>query len=373
MKKIFIILAACFFCYVQDAACQEKSSTAHAPVPPKAGRCGVPRGSTFLDYISKMRDEFGVKSGELLGKGRQVFAGGSISDSRYSVKFCAQQEQFLDEAETFGVEAQHASLDDKRYKQITPAAGIYIYSQMDKYTKFSTEFKYSQPEIYHLQDTADAAIRRYGGENQVTALLLRCENSPVDKDDYPSYGRKSDLNFEISSKEFGSDFNFFRTTAHNAFYYSPRKGVFSRSPLNGLTFVLNGQFGAMRKFGGEDEIPFFERLYAGGTGTVRGYRYRYLAPQDAEGLPIGGNCTAVLTGEMRYPVYKDIKGAIFYDQGNAWKKTEDFNLTDTKAGIGAGLRWVTRFGAARLDYGYGLNSGTRQRGGRLHLSLGMKF
>jgi len=37
------------------------------------------------------------------------------------------------------------------------------------------------------------------------------------------------------------------------------------------------------------------------------------------------------------------------------------------------LRWVTRFGTARLDYGYGLNGNTRQRGGRVHAGLGMRF
>lgn len=352
---VVLVMLAANLCYAEDNSAEQESW-----------------GGAF-DYICKMRDEFGVKSDRILGKNRRVFAGGSLSDDSYSVKVCLEQRQFPDEGMTAGIEAQSALLDDKRYRQATELGGVYLYAEAGGHTKFSTEFKYSQPDIYHLSDTADAAVRKYKGENQVNLLLFRCEDEPVDNEDYPKKGRKTDLGFEVSSKAIGSDFEFLRTKVQNAFYYSPRKWIFMEAPLNEIVFVLNGHAGFMSRFGGEDEIPFFERFYAGGTGTVRGYRSRYLAPKDNEGLPIGGNCMAVLNLEMRYPVYKDIKGAIFYDQGNAWEHVDDLDLTDTKAGIGTGLRWVTPLGTARLDYGYGLNAGSRQRGGRVHLSLGMKF
>jgi outer membrane protein insertion porin family len=328
---------------------------------------------SYLDYFGKERGHFGVKFEDVFGKDELFFIGADINDLGESAKVCAEKHRFLNEFTTIGLEAQAAFLDDDRYRQQTTAVGSYVYLQMDEYTRFSTEFKYSQPEIYHLRDTADAAIRRYDGQNQVGILLLRAENYPVDSDDYPTRGRKTDLCFEVSSKALGSDFDFLRLTLQNGFYYTPDKWIFAEGPLSKLTFVLSQQAGFMSKFAGEDEIPFFERLYAGGTSTVRGYRPRYLAPRDTEDLPIGGNSMAVLTAEMRYPIYKDIKGAIFYDQGNAWKSSDDFNLTDMKAGAGAGIRWITRFGALRLDYGWGLNANTRQRGGRVHLSLGMKF
>lgn len=317
----------------------------------------------YLDYLGKERDHFGVKIDKF-------FIGGDINELGTSVKAIAEEKEFLDKNQTIGVEASEAFLDDKRYKQQTKAAAVYLYSDMNEDTRFSSELRYSQPEVYHLSDTADARIRRYSGVNKVNTFLFRCENAPTDNDDYPARGRKTDASFEVSSEAIGSDFDFLRAKFGNAFYYTPLR---LQSPFNKLTLVFLQQAGWIRKTGDEDEIPFFERFYAGGTTTVRGYRPRYLAPRDNEDEPIGGNSMASWTLEARYPVWKDIKGAIFYDQGNAWAKSRDFDLADTKVGIGTGLRWVMRFGAARLDYGYGLNGNTRQRGGRLHASLGMKF
>lgn len=311
--------------------------------------------SDYLDYLGKKRGHFGVKTDKF-------FIGGDINELGTSVKALAEKNEFLDKTQTLGIEAADAFLDDKRYRQETKSAAVYIYSDMDEDTRFSSELHYSQPEVYHLQDTADARIRRYAGTNKVNTFLFRLENSPVDNDDYPAKGRKTDASFEVSSEAIGSDYDFVRTKIGNAFYYT-----------NKLTFVFIQQAGWMRKTSDEDDIPFFERFYAGGTSTVRGYRPRYLAPRDNDDEPIGGNCMASWTLEARYPVWKDIKGAVFYDQGNAWAKSRDFDLSDTKAGIGTGLRWVMRFGTARLDYGYGLNGNTRQRGGRFHASLGMKF
>jgi len=353
---IFYFLLFTFnFCYAQDVA----------------GKTDLSGG--LFDYVCKMRGEFGVKSDEVLGDNKRVFLGGSLSDETYSIKTCIEQREFLTEGITVGIDLQESLLNDDRYTQVTPSAGVYVYADMDKDTRFSTELKYSQPEIYHLSDTADPAIRRYDKENQVATVLFRCENEPVDDKDYPRAGRKSDLSLEVSSESLGSDFNFLRAKAQNAFYYTPKKWIFEKGSLNDITFVLNGQAGLMKEFGGDDEIPFFERFFAGGTDTVRGYRPRYLAPRDSENLPIGGDCMLALNAEMRYPVYKDIKGAVFYDQGNAWNKLRDIDLSDTKAGVGTGLRWVTSLGVARLDYGYGLNGNTRQSGGRVHLSLGMEF
>lgn len=324
----------------------------------------------YLDYISKERGHFGVKSENFFKMKGKFFIGADINDLGTSIKACAEKKEFLSDNQTVGVEVQDAFFDDKRYKQETPALGAYIYTDMDLDTRFSTELRYERPEIYHISDTADDRIKRYSGGNSVSTLTLGCEDATIDNNDYPTKGRKTDVYFDISSEAIASDFNFIRTTAENAFYYTPRK---LNNPLNSLTFVFLQQAGWMRKTGSEDEIPFFERFYAGGTTTVRGYRPKYLAPRDRDDEPIGGNYMVAWTVEARYPVWRKLSAAVFYDQGNAWSKSNQMNLNDTKVGVGSGLRWITTWGTARLDYGYGLNGNTRERGGRVHASLGIKF
>jgi len=325
----------------------------------------------YFDYLDKNRDHFGIKEDNAFGMKEKLFAGGDINDLGISAKVCAEKREFLDANETLGAELQEALLlNDKRYKQSTQAASLYLYSDMAEHTRFSTELKYSHPRIYDLHDGIDLELEKYKGSSNVVSLLLRGENSTIDNGDYPTIGRKTDANFEVSSSALGSDFNFLRTKLENGFYYTPVK---LDNPVNKLTFAFLQQAGWMAKTNSDEDIPFFERFYAGGTTTVRGYRPRYLAPRDKEDEPIGGDCMVAWTVEARYPVWKKISAAVFYDQGNAWSKSDQMNLNDTKIGVGSGLRWATTWGIARLDYGYGLNGNTRQRGGRAHLSLGMKF
>ncbi len=363
---LFILLFVCSFAYADEGVVP-------ASPPEEEGLSAKLFESDIFNYVYKMRDEFGVRSDTLLGDDRLIFVGGDVSETGYTAKLCVEQHNFLDEDVIIGVDIHDNFLNDKRYKEDAPGIGVYLNTKLDEYTVLGTELSYSSIDIHGISPTADSAITEFGGVNQVTTLLFKGENSPVDNEDYPTRGRKTNASFEVSSKDAGSDFNFLRTQVQNAFYYTPKNGIFQEGPLKDITFVLNGQAGWIKKYGDEEQIPFFERFYTGGVNTIRGYKPRYVSPTDSEGLPIGGNAFLVFNAEMRYPLYRDIKGVIFYDQGNTWKKADNMNLADTKSGIGTGLRWVTRFGTATLDYGYGLNSGTRPKYGRVHASLGAKF
>ena len=46
-------------------------------------------------------------------------------------------------------------------------------------------------------------------------------------------------------------------------------------------------------------IPPEQRLYAGGTGTVRGYRYQSVGPQFADNRPVGGTAQAWVRATTR--------------------------------------------------------------------------
>ena len=59
--------------------------------------------------------------------------------------------------------------------------------------------------------------------------------------------------------------------------------------------------------------------------------------------------------EYLYPIVDFIKGAVFYDVGNVWRKMSDFASGNYKAGFGFGVRVKTPIGPMRLDYGWPLN------------------
>lgn len=113
-----------------------------------------------------------------------------------------------------------------------------------------------------------------------------------------------------------------------------------------------------------ESIPSSLRFFAGGDNSLRGYQYRTVAPQDAQGLYIGGLHMAVATMEYQHRVKGDWWLALFTDYGSVWNQNPDW-----QRGVGAGIRWASPIGPVRLDFAFGLDAkpGTDFR---IHFTLG---
>ena len=116
--------------------------------------------------------------------------------------------------------------------------------------------------------------------------------------------------------------------------------------------------GIISTFGGEQaRVPLFQRLFAGGSTSVRGYERRHLGPkdnpamfgQDRDPEPIGGNALFETGVELRFPIRGNFRGTAFVDAGNVWDDQGDIALDDLRYTPGLGIRYVTPIGPVRLD------------------------
>ena len=98
------------------------------------------------------------------------------------------------------------------------------------------------------------------------------------------------------------------------------------------------------------EIISFERFYAGGSTSVRGYPERGLGPEDEFGNH-RGDVLFILNAELRFPIYKIVGGALFMDIGNVWNKFSDVEEFLPRTAVGTGIRVETPLGPARVDVG----------------------
>ena len=77
-------------------------------------------------------------------------------------------------------------------------------------------------------------------------------------------------------------------------------------------------------YGNSMSLPFEKLFYAGGAGSMRGWRARAvgpgMAPRDTSFLIVNqsGDMHLEANAEFRFPMFWKLKGALFLDAGNVW-------------------------------------------------------
>ncbi len=138
--------------------------------------------------------------------------------------------------------------------------------------------------------------------------------------------------------------------------------------------ILSGRFEAGYGFGfGDRDLPLFERFFLGGPNSIRGRKARQISPTDASGTRIGGTSELLFNLEHIIPIGFGIRLATFFDAGNAYGFTKDFDPTDTREAAGVGVRWQSPFGPIRLDWGYNLDRQKGESPAEFHFSVGSTF
>jgi translocation and assembly module TamA len=119
------------------------------------------------------------------------------------------------------------------------------------------------------------------------------------------------------------------------------------------------------------DIAPSRRFYAGGGGSVRGYGYQKLGPQDPNGDPLGGRSLNEAAAEVRYR-FGNFGIVGFVDAGQAYESTMP-KFSNLRYGVGIGGRYYTNFGPMRIDIATPID---RQPGeGRInvYVSIGQAF
>ena len=179
----------------------------------------------------------------------------------------------------------------------------------------------------------------------------------------PARGWFASSALEISRPGLGSDLSFLRDFAQYSHFIG-----FGR----GLVLASAARLGLARTIEDEVLIPS-ERFFAGGANTVRGYREDDLGPRSIFDDAEGGEALLVLNGELRFPIYRWLKGVGFVDVGNIYPKVRDISFTDLQIGLGAGARFDTPFGLIRFDLGIPANRRSFDPKWRFHVGLGHAF
>jgi translocation and assembly module TamA len=120
------------------------------------------------------------------------------------------------------------------------------------------------------------------------------------------------------------------------------------------------------------DLPPDQRFYAGGSATVRGYRYQTLGPQFPDGKPTGGTAISTGTVEWRQRILGNYGIVGFVDVGQVSSNGAPFT-SDWHAGAGIGARYYTSIGPIRVDFAVPLNKLPDGDSFEVYVGIGQAF
>lgn len=120
------------------------------------------------------------------------------------------------------------------------------------------------------------------------------------------------------------------------------------------------------------QVPADQRLYAGGSGTVRGYKFQSVGPRFASYRPIGGTSVDAATIEYRQRFGESLGAVAFLDVGQVGATSAPLTGA-AQAGAGLGGRYYTSIGPIRLDVAVPLQRRRKDDIGELYIGLGQAF
>jgi len=119
-------------------------------------------------------------------------------------------------------------------------------------------------------------------------------------------------------------------------------------------FAMKIRLGYAQEYGTYEQdqvgpIPLDYRFFAGGSGSIRGWRTRELG--DVPLPEYGGNALLETNFEDRFRIIGDFGGVVFIDAGNLWNSYKEASLSTVAGAIGFGLRYNFFLGPLRIDFG----------------------
>ncbi len=186
---------------------------------------------------------------------------------------------------------------------------------------------------------------------------------------FASSGALTRLNLDIAVP--GSDLTYYNVNlTHEQYFQLPYE----------FFVEAQGTVGYVDAYGKTRDVPPYENYFAGGAGTVRGYRDGTLGPRDfPNNNPFGGKLRTTGQADLVVPLpvvsdNKTTRASLFFDIGNVYAQPNDFTFTSLRQSYGLSFSFFTPIlGLLSLSYAFPLNSQQGDQVNHFQINFGTGF
>ncbi len=311
----------------------------------KTGTFSIGAGFSTVDGLIGI---FDISQRDFMGRGQRLSFAGQIGgrNQRFSLLF--NEPWLFDIPLSTTFEAYNWVRDFRDYNKDAIGGTVRASYPIWGYLRADLKYRYEDAKVTDVSDSAAEIIKDQEGSSTTSAVGGGFRWDSTDKFFLPTKGQIYSIGVEHAGTPFGGSNSFTRYLLSASSYF----------PLKwGTVGIVEGRIGTVVQ-NAANGLPLFEKFYLGGIDSLRGFERYGVSPVDpATGDRIGGNSMWMGTIELRFPVVQGagLYGAVFYDTGNVYPSSWDWDYTNLRADAGAGLRWLSPMGPLRVDFGINLD------------------
>lgn len=314
-----------------------------------------------------------IQENNLFGRGQRLVLNADVGSIRRNIVLSFTEPYFLGTPLTVGLDAFNWRLRFDGFDRSGTGAGATVSYPVTGFgwdelwglpleeVRAGLGYRFEEADIGNISFDSVPSIKAERGTAIVSSVTPRLTRNTLNHAFDPTAGSYQDLSVELAGLG-GEQFikAEVRNRLYKTFWHSKRFGDF--------TYSLGTTVGYGRGNGGleGDELPLFERYFPGGIGSIRGFQARTLGPREARRNrfgrvlftdPVGGSVLLVANNEIIFPLARSVglKGVLFVDAGNAYRRLNDISYDTTRFAAGAGVRWLSPLGPLRIELGVPFN------------------
>jgi outer membrane protein insertion porin family len=275
--------------------------------------------------------------------------------SRYSLSF--REPYLYDQPIGFNVEGAIFSQIFEEYdlRQVGGSVGLDYRFEEEDFT-VSGDVERKNLEITDIDDNSPDDLLNIRGDH---ALLSISPGFSVDKRNQ-SINTTSGYTFSTSYQYTTGDFDYGKWQSNFKKFFP----IYTHPDTGNHVLTFRARYGLAQSFD-DNKTPVFDRFYAGGTNTVRGFDFRTISPREGDDVEVGGENRWITNLEYTFPLIRSgrgpggrrrdfLRGALFSDAGTVGFETRDLD-DNIRASVGVGIRFKIPGMGQRpfaLDFGF---------------------